>query len=95
MRHKTRKESEWQEKGGTFTIPDGWFVTIVDLDAAEPYCVITNNADLGSPEKRIFLPKSLAYYLGTHFCGSNVMRELIQEDTRQSIRNTIKDALGL
>ena len=48
-----------------------------------------------SQEKTLSVPKPLAYYLGTHFCGSNVMHELIEEDTRRDIKQAIVTALGL
>jgi hypothetical protein len=37
----------------------------------------------------------VAYYLSTHFCGSKVMHENIEEDTRRGIKNAIMSALGL
>ena len=59
------------------------FVSGADFDVEEPY--ITVCEDLTGDEYKLLVPKSLAYYLSTHFCGSNVMRELIQEHTRADI----------
>lgn len=94
MGYKTFKTIEWQDKGGTLIIPDGWFVYMVDLDCQEPYATICKDDD-SDEVATIFIPKALAYYLSTHFCGSEVMRELIVEDTRRSIANVVKGALGL
>jgi len=94
MKHRTEKKTEWQSIGGSFEIPDGWCVTKVNFDVGEPYVIITE-AKTMSDEKRLLIPKSLAYYLSTHFCGSNVMRELIQEHTRHEMRQSIKEILGL
>ena len=87
------KTFEWQYIGGSLTIPDGWFVNKVDLDCHTPYAKIVN--DETREEKTVLIPKPLAYYLGTHSCGSDVMRANIEDSTRRSIKNTIKDALGL
>ena len=63
MKHKTAKVSSWQHIGGVLDIPDGWFIHSVNLDAEEPYCEITKD-DIGlSEEKKLLIPKSLAYYL--------------------------------
>lgn len=48
-----------------------------------------------SEEKTLLVPKSLAYYLSIHFCGSDVMRETIQKHTQRKIADAIKRALGL
>jgi len=42
----------------------------------------------------MLIPKALAYYLGTHFCGSQVMYENIA-DTKQAVRHVIREALGI
>ena len=94
MKPKTAKTLEWQCLGGKFEIPDGWFVHNVDLDATDPYAEITNQKD-SREERKILIPKSLAYSLGTHFCGSKMMRNLIREDMRREIKNTIKEAMGM
>lgn len=93
MKHTTEKVSEWQYAGGTLTIPIGWFVHRVDLDTKEPYLQITSE-DM-SQEKTLLIPKPLAYYLGTHFCGSKVMHDLIKENARRDIKHAIVTALGL
>jgi len=88
MERKNCKTPDWQYTGGTIEIPDGWFVYKVDLDCEHPYAVICQCGPFDETVN-ISIPKSLAYYLSTHFCGSKVMREQIEEDTRRSIRNVL------
>jgi hypothetical protein len=82
-----------QLKGGTLEIPDNYFVSKADFDTDEPHICITSEEDMDNTIK-ILVPKSLAYYLSTHYCGSKKMHDLIEEHTKTNIRNTIKDALG-
>jgi hypothetical protein len=67
----------WQLAGGSLEIPDGWFVQKADFDCDEPYIEIAE--DSSDREKRIQVPKSLAYYLSTHSCGSRRMRSTIEK----------------
>jgi len=90
----TAKTNDWQTMGGILDMPDGWFVTKVDLDATEPFAIITKDR-AAIEEQRVLIPKALAYYLGTHFCGSAVMHDLIVEKVKGQIQNTITEALGL
>ena len=83
----------WQTIGGKLEIPDGWFVHYVNLDFGEPYANIINEKT--NKEETINIPKSLAYYLSTHFCGSKKMRDVIAEAAKNEIRNTIKGVLKL
>ena len=93
MKPKTAKTPEWQEKGGELYLPDGWFITEVNLDAKEPYAIMANFHSNTTRTK--YIPKSLAYFLSTHFCGSKMMRNVIREDMRREIKNTIKEAMGM
>ena len=74
--------------GGTFTIPDGWFVFKVDLDTEEPYCKILPEGFFApsEEEKKILIPKSLAYYLSTHDNGSNKFRNLLRVQAQNELR---------
>lgn len=86
---------EWQEIGGSITIPKDWFVSKVNLDSEEPYVMIESLVYMDAKPVKLPFPKSLAYYLRTHFCGSQAMHDLIADNTRRDIKNTIKQALGI
>ncbi len=77
-------------------IPDDHFVIRVDLDADPPYCEHAHNNDYAADNPiRTDLPKPLAYFLATHFCGSRKMEKAIEDRTRRSISTAIRNALGL
>jgi hypothetical protein len=80
--------------GGELIIPDGYFVHRIEADADEPYIQICSE-DGYSDEKKIPLPKSLAYCLSTHDNGSMKMRENLMEQGRREVRGAIKQAIGL
>lgn len=88
------RSTEDQEKGGSFEIPDGWFVCGADFDAEEPYVTIANG-DLSGEERRVPVPKSMAYYLSTHSCGSQKIHDNLIEDGRREVRNKIKAILQI
>ena len=77
------------------TIPADHSVHGCDLDADEPYCVIRPDAGDMEPETKCKIPFALAYFLRTHFCGSEKMRDLIESNARREIKNAIFDALGV
>ncbi len=79
----------------TMTIPAGHFVNHVDLDCDTPYCKVCRESDMEDMKEKIFIPKALAYYLRTHFCGSNDMHENLIKHGRESCQREIKSALGL
>ena len=89
------KTIEWQQQGGSLDIPEGWFVYGADFDSDEPSITICNSNSFNSEERKLLVPKSLAYYLSTHNCGSSEMRERIRDNGRREVRETIKEALGL
>ena len=77
-------------------IPPDHFVVGCNLDADEPWFeIVSNSASARIPPKRMPIPKELAFYLRTHWCGSKKMHEKIVENTRRGIANNIKAALGL
>lgn len=84
---------EWQDQGGSLIIPDGWFVFGADFDCDEPYITITK----GSPnsEKKLSVPKALAYYLSMHFCGSKSMHNSLIKTGKYTAHKEIRSALGL
>ena len=90
------KTVEWQYQGGNIEIPDGWFVSGANFDADGPTITIDNGKSFNASEERtLSVPKSLAYYLSTHNCGSEEMRERIKDNGRRQVADTIKEALGL
>lgn len=88
-------KTDWQAKGGSFELPDGWFVTSVNMDSPKPHCDIEKENDPDQPPKRVPIPKSLAYYLSMHHCGSSEMRQTIVKETENRILRGIKRALML
>lgn len=93
MKAETMKTIEWQNTGGKLVIPDGHFVCGANFDTEPPYITICDEKT--NKDTTLQIPKSLAYYLSTHFCGSECMRETIRENVRQEIAQTVKSALGL
>jgi len=79
--------------GGTLTIPDGCFVSMVNLDADEPCCMICREST--GDTIRLAIPRALAYYLTTHDIGSKESRERIQRDARNELRRKFKDLLRI
>lgn len=95
-----QRKSDWQKQGGSLTIPDNWLVDQADFDAEKPYIHI--QPEPGSPDfedypagKLLDVPKSLAYYLSVHFCGSHTMKEVMVMSGILEVRNQIKNALGI
>jgi len=71
----------------------GRFCNKVDFDAEKPYIVLGNN-DM-TEEIRVLIPETMAYYLRTHWCGSQKMHDGIENNTRIDVRNAVKKALGI
>ena len=94
MKKQTACVSEWGKLGGSFIIPDGWFVCGANFDLPKPEVRIIRDSH-DSEEQTILIPKSLAYFLGVHFCGSHVMREALLETGRQEIIQGVRLALRL
>lgn len=86
------RENE-QRMGGKLEIPDNYFVYKVDLDHAEPYCTILPTGE--DKEIKLPIPKSLAYYLRTHFCGSDSYHKNVQDDAVRALQNKIKELLNI
>jgi hypothetical protein len=76
-------------------IPKDHFVMRAELDCEEPYCLITTEEARVFDEVKVLVPKPLAYYLSTHFCGSHRMQRSYFEQGRNAVRREIKEALGL
>jgi hypothetical protein len=76
----------------SITIPKDHYVVHCDFDAEEPFCVICPKNEVG--DRKILVPKALAYYLTTHFCGSNKMRDLYKRQARNEMRRKLSEILG-
>jgi hypothetical protein len=85
---------EWQHEGGILEIPDGWFVNQANFDVDDPYIMICYSKDYDVVIK-LSVPKSLAYYLSTHFCGSEKMKDMIEGYAKYEVQTAIKQALGI
>ena len=80
----------------TLTIPAGFFVDGADFDAEEPFITVSDPEDDDVYKTtKILFPKALAYYLKTHFCGSEGMRGLIRDHERRKVQEAIQVAIGL
>ena len=88
------KELNEQTTGGKFEIPDGFYVYRVDFDDKEPYVQIFDGVNIYDAIK-IPVPKSLAYYLKTHHCGSMKMNDLIEKRAKNELRTKINCVLKI
>ena len=94
METKTARKVEDQDVGGTMIIPDGYFVSEVNLDAEIPYCIARPSADR-IEKKQITIPKSLAYYLVMHDLGSKYLKKMITDNAKHEIQSGIKELLNI
>ncbi len=75
-------------------IKKGWgCISPVDFDCEEPYITVGNN-DCTESEK-ILIPKTVAYYLSTHFCGSMKMHKGLKDDAKRALQNKFIELLGI
>lgn len=82
--------------GGQLSIPDGWFVDGVNFDDDEPSLWISNaDAEAGDEDRKLAVPKCLAYYLSTHACGSEKMKKVLTTHAKNELRSQIKRALEM
>jgi translation elongation factor EF-Ts len=83
-----------QLTGGTITIPEGYVVLRVDLDADVPIIEINKEGSFKDKNKKILeVPRALAYYLTTHHNGSNKVREQLRTDAQNQLRSMLRDLL--
>jgi hypothetical protein len=93
-RSKEKLKRSPQSTGGTLTIPDGYAVLKVDLDADIPVIEINKGPYFKEKDKKILeVPRALAYYLTTHHNGSNKFREQIRMDAQNQLRSMLRDLL--
>ena len=74
-------------------IDENWFCCGANFDDEKPYITVYNNED--NSEEKIPIPEQLAYYLRTHWCGSEIMHKRIVKSTKETIREELKNILGL
>jgi hypothetical protein len=74
-------------------IGEDWFCYGADFDSDEPHIILAHK-DGGEEEKRMPVPKQLAYYLRTHWCGSQIMHDLITKNAKKSVTDGIREILG-
>lgn len=96
----TIEKHDWQKQGDILEIPNDWIVDHADFDVETPYIHISpveNSPDFKnySQGRMLRVPKSLAYFLSVHFCGSYLMSDTLINSGRNDVRNKIKEALGI
>jgi hypothetical protein len=90
----TTEKIKWQLQGGKLDIPEGYFIHKVDFDTEEPYIIIADPVNFGTDIK-LPIPKSLAYYLSIHYCGSEQTKDKIRKNAKREIINGIKELLDI
>lgn len=82
---------EVESNGGTSTeeqslvLPKGAYITYVDFDKSPPYITYNLDGVMAMEDKKLYVPEALAYYLRTHWCGSQKMHDLIEKNTKHEI----------
>ncbi len=69
-------------------IGEDWFCYQVDCDCEKPYIVLCHKET--SEEEKVLVPEQLAYYLRTHFCGSEKMHNSISNSAASGAANEIR-----
>ena len=75
-------------------IGDQWIVYGADFDADDPFIVLAHTESINH-EIKMPIPKKLAYYLNTHWCGSKKMHDIICKNAQNDMRESLKEILGL
>lgn len=73
-------------------IPEGYSIYHMRADVDKPFITFITPEN---EEIRMDMPKQIAYYLTTHFCGSDKMRKNNIEMGREQVRNEIRNILGI
>jgi hypothetical protein len=76
----------------TIDIPDSLQIYAMEADGDNPHITFI---DEDFSEIKIDMPKQLAYYLTTHFCGSTKMRRNLIDKGAGETRAAIREALGI
>lgn len=93
MKPQIAATAKWMCIGGELKLPDGWFVYRMNCDLPEPYICICNEDT--AEEREMPVSKALAYFLSTHDCGSEAMKQNLSDFAKRKIQNDIKDVLGI
>lgn len=70
-----------------------WFVYSADLDDDEPFIILAHKN--GGEEIKMSIPEQLAYYLRTHWCGSQTMHDKIASTAKNDISSDLRKILGV
>jgi len=81
-----------EEQNKPMEIGEDWFCYKADFDCDEPHIILAHKD--GGEEKKIPVPKQLAYYLRTHWCGSKIMHDLITDNAKKSISSSLREIIG-
>jgi hypothetical protein len=73
---------------GISELPEGWFVTSVNLTDEIPYALCCQTNAMGK-EQKFLIPKALAYFLEVHWLGSKRLRYLIKKETQDEIKRAM------
>jgi hypothetical protein len=93
LREYILKKEKKEIQNKPMTIKEGWFCYGANFDCKEPHIIIADN-DCNKEEK-ILIPETVAYYLRTHFCGSNQMRDTIRDNAISDMQYKFKELLGI
>ena len=63
------------------------FVFTVNLECSDPFAVVVNEDT--DTEENYAIPRQLAYFLTTHWAGTEQLRDAIKRETLAGIRQTL------
>jgi hypothetical protein len=84
----------YKEKNQPMQIDEDYYCYNVNLDCDDPFATLCHKDDCAI-EETIKIPHQLAYYLTTHWCGSQKMHDLIEKNAIRSIQSKLKEILGV
>lgn len=86
----------YRKENRPMNIKEGLFCEGANFDCDKPYISVADpSKSVFSKSEKIEIPESMAYYLRTHWCGSQKMHDLIQKNAKQEIQNKLKEILGV
>ena len=87
------EEKKDEPQNTPMTIGEDWYCYSVDFDHDKPYVIVCSNDN--SEEEKIPIPKQLAHYLKTHWCGSQIIHDKIADKARARLQQELRDLLGI